>query len=219
MDTSAPITDWRPERGRHDKEGRQRALVDAATSVFAEHGFDAATTRAVAVRAGCSEGLIHRYFGGKEGLLLAVLHSRAAEKIVDFEALAQPTDDLQADIEGVLFDYLDSMWLSRDTMRVTVSQACIDPEVGRTVSTLFEQPRTVLTRALLAAHQTAGRVAADADIDVAAQMISGIGFSSGFVLQVAFGIDREIVRNQVKAAAAFIARGISHPASPANRTR
>lgn len=213
MDTTTPVTDWHPERGRHDKEGRQRALVDAATAVFAEHGFDAATTRAVAIRAGCSEGLIHRYFGGKEGLLLAVLHSRAAEDVVTFDALATPSDDLLTDIEGVLLSYIDSMWEKRDTMRVTVSQACIDPEVGRTVSQLFEQPRTTVTRALLLAHQKAGRIAPDADISAAAQMMSGIGFSSGFILQVAFDVDRDVVRSQAKAAAAVIARGIA-PRTP-----
>jgi AcrR family transcriptional regulator len=57
-----------PHPGKRDKEKRQRSLIDAANAVFAEHGYDAATTRAVAERAGCSEGLIHRYFGGKRGL-------------------------------------------------------------------------------------------------------------------------------------------------------
>jgi AcrR family transcriptional regulator len=45
----------------------------AATEVFAERGFEAATTKLVAQRAGYSEALIQNYFGGKEGPLLAVL--------------------------------------------------------------------------------------------------------------------------------------------------
>src|SRR5947208_1285661 len=64
-------------RGEHGAEVRRRALVEAATAVFAEKGYDCATTREVAERSGSSEGLIHRYFGGKHGLLLAILETKA----------------------------------------------------------------------------------------------------------------------------------------------
>src|SRR5262249_24994044 len=94
---------------------------------------------------------------------------------------------------------------------VTVSQACIDTEVGRTVYELFEQPRTTLVRALLLAHQKAGRIAAEADIEAAASMMSGIGFSAGVVMQVAVRADRAAVRRHVKAAPAIIARGLASP--------
>ena len=43
----------RPQ-GKRDKQRRQRKLIDAANAVFAEHGYDAATTREVAERAGYS---------------------------------------------------------------------------------------------------------------------------------------------------------------------
>ena len=66
------------EPRRRDRARSEAALLDAAQAEFSIHGFKATTTRAIAARAGCSEGLIQNYFGGKEGLLMAVM--RAVQK-------------------------------------------------------------------------------------------------------------------------------------------
>ena len=58
---------------RRDKEATKAALLAAGVQVFAERGYDAATTREVAQAAGVNEQLIQRYFGGKAGLLLAII--------------------------------------------------------------------------------------------------------------------------------------------------
>jgi AcrR family transcriptional regulator len=51
----------------------RRALLDAAGTLFHERGYGAATVRDIGERAGVDPALIARYFGGKEGLYLAVL--------------------------------------------------------------------------------------------------------------------------------------------------
>src|SRR5579883_2178780 len=80
--------------GRHDKAARQQALVDAASAIFAEQGYDAATTREIAERAACAEGLIHRYFGGKQGLLLAVLERKVKDLTAEYCACAPDSPTL-----------------------------------------------------------------------------------------------------------------------------
>lgn len=52
-------------------DARQR-LIEAALKVFGEHGFKGASTRAIAGEAGANIAAIPYYFGGKEGLYLAV---------------------------------------------------------------------------------------------------------------------------------------------------
>jgi AcrR family transcriptional regulator len=52
-------------------DARQR-LIEAALKVFGEHGFKGASTRAIASEAGANIAAIPYYFGGKEGLYLAV---------------------------------------------------------------------------------------------------------------------------------------------------
>jgi AcrR family transcriptional regulator len=44
------------------------ALVDAAREVFIEQGYDGATVRAIAARAGVDAAMVNHWFGGKEGL-------------------------------------------------------------------------------------------------------------------------------------------------------
>jgi AcrR family transcriptional regulator len=48
-------------------------LLQAATTLFAERGFDRTTTREIAEQAGVDATLIARYFGSKTGLYLAAL--------------------------------------------------------------------------------------------------------------------------------------------------
>jgi AcrR family transcriptional regulator len=54
---------------------RQR-LLDAAEDLFAERGYEGASMRALAERAGTSVSAAHYHFGSKHALLRAVLHRR-----------------------------------------------------------------------------------------------------------------------------------------------
>lgn len=63
-----------PERRsyrRESEETRREALILAALDLVAEGGFQAATVRAIAERAGVTPGLIRHYFSGKEDLTRA----------------------------------------------------------------------------------------------------------------------------------------------------
>src|SRR2546428_5295909 len=93
-----------------DKQQRRVALIDAANAVFAERGFDCATTREIAERAGCAEGLIHRYFSGKRGLLLAILESKAEHVVEDFGAALPDRDTVFGEIWQLLQWYLNVLW-------------------------------------------------------------------------------------------------------------
>jgi AcrR family transcriptional regulator len=52
---------------------RRNQILDAATSVFAEHGFHRATIKDVAKAAGIADGTIYIYFENKTALLLGIL--------------------------------------------------------------------------------------------------------------------------------------------------
>lgn len=58
----------RQERSRR----RVEALLDAAAQVFAEAGFEAATTEAIAARAGTSIGSLYQFFPSKTALFVAL---------------------------------------------------------------------------------------------------------------------------------------------------
>lgn len=52
---------------------KQRAVLDAAISLFAEKGYVATSTSEIAKKAGVSEGLIFKHFGNKEKLLHSIV--------------------------------------------------------------------------------------------------------------------------------------------------
>jgi TetR/AcrR family transcriptional regulator, regulator of cefoperazone and chloramphenicol sensitivity len=69
---SASITHFRPGTNQRGEETRGRILV-AALELFAENGFDGASTRAIAERASVNLPAIQYYFGSKEGLYRAIV--------------------------------------------------------------------------------------------------------------------------------------------------
>ena len=55
------------------KDSKSAVILDAATKVIAEKGYQYATTTAIAKEAGVAKGLIHFYFENKLDLLLSVI--------------------------------------------------------------------------------------------------------------------------------------------------
>jgi AcrR family transcriptional regulator len=195
-------------RGKHDKDQRRRCLIDAATHLFAEKGYDAATTREVAQRAGCSEGLIHRYFCGKHGLLLAILDAKAGRMMDSSAELLPAKRDLAEEIEQMLTVPLDEFWNEREFMRVSVSLAAIDPVVGKLIGDRVNGSRVAFMAERLRWHQQAGRIRPDVDISCVALAISGLNIAQGFFAPVAFGMDRGEISRCVRTTAEVIVRGI-----------
>jgi AcrR family transcriptional regulator len=78
----------------------RRQLVDAATRVFAERGYDAASVEAVLAATGVSRGALYHHFKGKDALFAAVLEAteeRIAAAIVGAaRAAATPREALRA---------------------------------------------------------------------------------------------------------------------------
>lgn len=53
-----------------DPEVTRQAILDAARTEFAEAGYERATIRAIAARAGVDPALVHHHFGSKEDLFV-----------------------------------------------------------------------------------------------------------------------------------------------------
>ncbi|MEV0091268.1 TetR/AcrR family transcriptional regulator [Streptomyces sp. NPDC050738] len=64
----------RTVRSQAERKSETRArLIDAAAELFARKGFHAVSAEAVAASAGRTTGALYSHYGGKEGLLLALL--------------------------------------------------------------------------------------------------------------------------------------------------
>jgi AcrR family transcriptional regulator len=72
------VTDTAPRVSRARQESEDK-LVQAAAELLGEVGPRAMSVRAVAERAGVNHGLVHHYFGGKDGLLRAAMKQLVEE--------------------------------------------------------------------------------------------------------------------------------------------
>jgi TetR/AcrR family transcriptional regulator, fatty acid metabolism regulator protein len=68
VDAGTPV----PAVGTASGRSPDRRLLNAAKTLFARHGYENASTSAIARAAGTSESQLMKYFGSKEGLLEAI---------------------------------------------------------------------------------------------------------------------------------------------------
>lgn len=69
---SPPVNRYRPSAHQRGEDTRRR-ILDTALALFAAEGFNGASTRDIAERAGVNLPAIQYYFGSKEGLYRAVI--------------------------------------------------------------------------------------------------------------------------------------------------
>jgi AcrR family transcriptional regulator len=103
----------RRDRKSGDEEGTRERILRAATRVFAQHSFRAASTRMIAAEAGVDHPLIHYYFGSKEKLfeeVTAKVYRETMEIMAPwFEEMAgrSPTESLTLFVDRLLDYYFD----------------------------------------------------------------------------------------------------------------
>jgi AcrR family transcriptional regulator len=69
------------EARKRDSAATKEALLDAASTLFAERGFDRTTVRDIAKLAGANQALLFRYFGSKEAVFAEAMASGGREQL------------------------------------------------------------------------------------------------------------------------------------------
>jgi AcrR family transcriptional regulator len=121
-----------PSRRRSGDEIRQ-AILDAATAVFLESGYEKASINAVIERAGGSKRAVYSYFGGKEKLFAAIMSEVSGQALA-----ALPPGEVQThDLEATLMAFgrqVVAVMMSPTTLalyRVVVGESARFPELGQ----------------------------------------------------------------------------------------
>jgi AcrR family transcriptional regulator len=150
-----------PKRAR----GKQRVaeLLQAASAVFAEKGFEAATMTEIAGRAGAPIGSLYQFFPVKETLADALVENYAALLAADLEALAARAGGiaLEAIVDG-LFALLRAHPRER-AAALPLAEARMDERTRRTA---FRHMIRRHVAAILRAHAPALGAAAARDTAV-----------------------------------------------------
>jgi AcrR family transcriptional regulator len=137
----------------NDPQGTRRNIVEVATREFAQKGFSGARVDAIANRTRTSKRMIYYYFGGKEGLYLAVLEEaysgiRRAEATLDLEKL--PPEKALSTIVGFTFDYYNK---HPEFVRLVMNENIMNGEhmarskaIGKLNVTVIDAMRRIVAR-------------------------------------------------------------------------
>ena len=137
----------------NDPEGTKRNIVEVATREFAQKGYGGARVDAIAGRTRTSKRMIYYYFGGKEGLYLAVLEEayssiRRAEATLDLERL--PPAKALSTLIAFTFDYYTA---HPEFVRLVMNENIMDgvhmarsKTIGRLNVTVIDALRRLIAR-------------------------------------------------------------------------
>jgi len=128
-------------------------LIEAASEIFIEQGYQAAKIRDIVTRARANLAAINYYFGGKEGLYAAVIQHNADLAIADFAQLAASVEEhppevrlkeyLQVFLKRLLHDSVQSR------MSKLIARESIEPTAAFGV---------VMEKFIFPAHTTLGNI-------------------------------------------------------------
>jgi AcrR family transcriptional regulator len=128
---------------KRNRKATEQSLLGAAARLFAQKGYENTRTLEIAKEAKVNEALIGRYFGGKEGLLLAILRDEgSSQSLIESEGFQTSADVIPAPSEGlsirdalmVFFKAGEARVKEREEfMRIALSRSLVDPEMARIV--------------------------------------------------------------------------------------
>lgn len=130
-------------RRKRDAAATKAALLDAASALFAERGFDRTTVRDIAAQAGVNQALLFRYFGSKDALFEHVMAKGGLTQVETtppeqlFTAALRSLLDRDDNSSRSIETYLRSSGTSRADENL---RARLDAEYTRALAGLTDEP-------------------------------------------------------------------------------
>jgi len=81
-------------------------VLDAATSIFLEHGFSAATTDMIQKKAGVSKATVYSRYPNKEALFIEVIENECASLTDKVKTIEFNTDSIDQGLRDIGYEYL-----------------------------------------------------------------------------------------------------------------
>jgi len=203
-----PRTKLRADDGRLARGRRSRARIrQAARELFAERGFDGATLRAIAERAGMGASSIYRHVRSKQELLVAELADLQEEAWARFRS----EDDRRAptlDRLGRLLDLQHELLAATPDLTTIALRATTHPEARVARRALALQDRTIgLVAEILQRGRMSGELSREVDLLAAAGTI--LHLTQGARIAWANGLQgADACRDAIRSGVAVLFQGL-----------
>ena len=116
-----------------NKADRTRRILESASRLFRESGFDAVRIEDIALDAQMSPGTVYNYFSTKGDVLLAIVAMEVEEVLIAGEALvANPEGGFDGAMTKLIGGYYDHSlkYLSKAMWRTAMAQSIAHPETA-----------------------------------------------------------------------------------------
>ncbi len=124
-----------PRGRRRGSPDTRSAILTAARSSFATHGFAGATIRGIATTAGVDAALVHHYFGSKDDLFLAALEVPVDPRQLVGPVITGPIEEAAERFLGIFLSVWDDPEIRPSLL--AVARGVMDPSAKRLLSDGF----------------------------------------------------------------------------------
>jgi AcrR family transcriptional regulator len=117
-------------RAKH-KADRYARILDAATTLFQDHGYDAVKMETIAAAAEVSIGTIYNYYQNKGDLLVAIVAMEVNEVLASGEEIiAKPPRSAEKAIDALIGTYIEHslVYLSKEMWRQAMAISTQQPD-------------------------------------------------------------------------------------------
>jgi AcrR family transcriptional regulator len=171
-----PLRAATPRRpGRPRSERADRAIIDAALSLYAESGPEGLCMEKVAARAGVGKATIYRRWPGKEDLLLDAIASLKTP--LPEPAGASVREDLVTLLTALCEDYSDPS--RARVFALLLGEGAKYPRLLERYRDTVVEPRREVLRGVLRRGAASGELRAGIDVDAALFMLTGAVVARG----------------------------------------
>jgi AcrR family transcriptional regulator len=127
-----------------EDETKQR-IIQGAAQIFAEKGYDGATTREIAEAASVNEVTLFRHFGSKKNIFMTVIERFSALPGLEAAMKDQLTGDYRQDLAKLGSHFLETMLKRRKAILMSLCTAERLPEIRDVVAQAPTQQQRMLS--------------------------------------------------------------------------
>lgn len=166
--------------------GREAEILDAATSLFAELGYNDADTQALVERLGVGKGTLYRYFPSKRELFLAAVDRVMRRMTARIDASVAGIEDPLERIAEAIRAYLDYFAEHPEYVELLIQERALFRDREKPTYFAYRERNVVRWRELYRSLIDEGRLrdmSVERISDVIGQLLYGTMFTNYFVGQ------------------------------------
>lgn len=191
---------------KKSQQDTKEKLMRAALDVFSKVGYNAATTRAIAKKAGVNESLIQRYFESKLGLFIAIKH-QVRENLINQFLTYDASETLEEEFVKFIKTRLQSTPREKKFLKLALSEAILSPKSREDMRSYANKMPPALEERF-AQFRKRGQIREDVNLADMLQVLQTFAFTISLLANALECISEEDTDKLIAATATILTHGL-----------